>query len=105
MSKKDFLILRCQNFKSGTIRSERCFFCAIILLVKYIAATSEVAVMPSRFSLLKYLTARRRLFLLVKTLRVMKEEKKSQLIAEAENVEAIRDFFNHWYAPFPTALW
>jgi len=28
----------------------------------------------------------------------MKEEQKSQLIAEAENVEAIRDFFSEWYS-------
>lgn len=28
----------------------------------------------------------------------MKEEKKSQLIAEAENVEAIRDFLEGWYS-------
>ena len=28
----------------------------------------------------------------------MKEEQKSQLIAEAENVEAIRDFFTQWYS-------
>lgn len=28
----------------------------------------------------------------------MKEEQKSQLIAEAENVEAIRDFFVEWYS-------
>ena len=27
----------------------------------------------------------------------MKEEQKSQLIAEAENVEAIRDFFKRWW--------
>lgn len=28
----------------------------------------------------------------------MKEEQKSQLIAEAENVEAIRDFFTQWWS-------
>ena len=28
----------------------------------------------------------------------MNEEQKSQLIAEAENVEAIRDFFIEWYS-------
>ena len=28
----------------------------------------------------------------------MKEEMKSQLIAEAENVEAIRDFFTQWWS-------
>ena len=28
----------------------------------------------------------------------MNEKQKSQLIAEAENVEAIRDFFNYWYS-------
>jgi predicted RNA binding protein with dsRBD fold (UPF0201 family) len=28
----------------------------------------------------------------------MKEEQKSQLIAEAESVEAIRDFFEEWYS-------
>ena len=28
----------------------------------------------------------------------MNEEQKSQLIAEAENVEAIRDFFEGWYS-------
>ena len=28
----------------------------------------------------------------------MKEEQKSQLIAEAENVEAIRDFFTEWWS-------
>ena len=28
----------------------------------------------------------------------MKEEQKSQLIAEAENVEAIRDFFIEWWS-------
>ena len=28
----------------------------------------------------------------------MKEEQKSQLIAEAENVEEIRDFFNQWWS-------
>lgn len=28
----------------------------------------------------------------------MNEEQKSQLIAEAENVEAIRDFFTEWWS-------
>lgn len=28
----------------------------------------------------------------------MNEQEKSQLIAEAENVEAIRDFINEWYS-------
>ena len=28
----------------------------------------------------------------------MNEEQKSQLIAEAENVEAIRDFFTQWWS-------
>lgn len=28
----------------------------------------------------------------------MNEEQKSQLIAEAENIEAIRDFFSEWYS-------
>ena len=28
----------------------------------------------------------------------MKEEQKSQLIAEAENLEAIRDFFTQWWS-------
>ena len=28
----------------------------------------------------------------------MNEEQKSQMIAEAENIEAIRDFFGYWYS-------
>ena len=54
--------------------------------------------MPSRPKHFWSLTARICGFFYLSNSKVMKEEQKSQLIAEAENVEAIRDFFTQWWS-------
>jgi hypothetical protein len=53
--------------------------------------------MPSRSSF-KYLTTPTAVFIFSQNLNIMNEKQKAKLIAEAENVEAIKDFFKEWWS-------